>query len=360
MIQGDPEPGKEYTEAEFNRIIEIKQREEVRVKEYLRQADQKQKAIVFCATQAHAAVTRDLINQHNDGSNPMYCCRVTANDGGLGEEKLKQFQDNEKTIPTVLTTSRKLSTGVDAPQVRNIVLMRPCKNMIEFKQIIGRGTRLYDGKDYFTIYDFVDAYQNFLDPEWDGEPLEPVPLQPGGIREPGEGFEIVDSPPSPPRPQKIKIKLADGKVRLIQCMTAVSYWSPDGTPISAQEFLEKLFGRLPEFYSSETELRQIWSKPATPRELLARLDEAGFGSEALGTLQEMIAASDSDILDVFAYVSCQVDPRTRASRVAPAQDQIYQGIDHFVIVSRRERDSQPRCSVGDRGWADRGNVETGF
>ena len=87
---------------------------------------------------------------------------------------LRTFQDNEKTIPTILTTSQKLSTGVDARNVRNIVLMRPIGTMIEFKQIIGRGTRLFDGKDYFTIYDFVKAYEHFNDPEWDGEPLEPA------------------------------------------------------------------------------------------------------------------------------------------------------------------------------------------
>ena len=98
---------------------------------------------------------------------------MTANDGALGEQHLRDFQDNEKTIPTILTTSQKLSTGVDARNIRNIVLMRPINSMIEFKQIIGRGTRLYDGKDYFTIYDFVKAHQHFSDPEWDGEPLEP-------------------------------------------------------------------------------------------------------------------------------------------------------------------------------------------
>ena len=86
---------------------------------------------------------------------------------------MRDFQDNEKSIPTVLTTSQKLSTGVDAPEIRNIVLLRPVKQLIEFKQIVGRGTRLFDGKDYFTIYDFVQAYKNFNDPEWDGEPLDP-------------------------------------------------------------------------------------------------------------------------------------------------------------------------------------------
>ena len=99
---------------------------------------------------------------------------MTANDAALGEEYLRQFQDNEKTIPTILTTSQKLSTGVDARNIRNIILLRPINSMIEFKQIVGRGTRLFDGKEYFTVYDFVDAHHHFADPEWDGDPEEPT------------------------------------------------------------------------------------------------------------------------------------------------------------------------------------------
>ena len=133
------------------------------------------KTLVFCATQHHALAVRDLINQMKTSRDPNYCQRVTANDGALGEQHLRDFQDNEKSIPTILTTSQKLSTGVDARNIRNIVLMRPINTMIEFKQIIGRGTRLYDGKDYFTIYDFVKAYHHFSDPEWDGEPVAPAP-----------------------------------------------------------------------------------------------------------------------------------------------------------------------------------------
>ena len=140
---------------------------------FMEQIDQREKTLVFCATQDHALAVRDLINQMKTSNDPNYCQRVTANDGALGEQHLRDFQDNEKTIPTILTTSQKLSTGVDARNIRNIVLMRPINSMIEFKQIIGRGTRLYDGKDYFTIYDFVKAHHHFSDPEWDGEPLEP-------------------------------------------------------------------------------------------------------------------------------------------------------------------------------------------
>src|SRR5207245_9411402 len=144
--------------------------------------NQREKTLVRCATQDHALAVRDLINQMKKSNDPNYCARVTANDGERGEQFLREFQDNEKTIPTILTTSQKLSTGVDARNIRNIVLMRPINSMIEFKQIIGRGTRLYDGKDYFTIHDFVKAHLHFSDPEWDGEPQEEEPCPKCGER----------------------------------------------------------------------------------------------------------------------------------------------------------------------------------
>ena len=178
LIEGEVVAGWRYEEKDFNTIIEIKEREAHRVKLVMDQINQHEKTLVFCATQDHALAVRDLINQMKASADPNYCQRVTANDGELGEQHLREFQDNEKTIPTILTTSEKLSTGVDARNIRNIVLMRPINSMIEFKQIIGRGTRLYDGKDYFTIYDFVKAHHHFNDSEWDGEPLEPEPKAP--------------------------------------------------------------------------------------------------------------------------------------------------------------------------------------
>ena len=231
---------------------------------------------------------RDLVNQIKTSKDPNYCQRVTADDGGLGDQYLRDFQDNEKTIPTILTTSQKLSTGVDARNIRNIVLMRPINSMIEFKQIIGRGTRLYDGKDYFTIYDFVKAHHHFSDPEWDGEPIEPEPREPvpvppptGPSEPPGTGFG-----PSP-RPQKIKVELADGKARTIQHMMMTSFWHPDGTPMSAQQFMEMLFGALPEFFKDEAELRALWSAAGYPRQAVAgpgrkRLRQGSDGGDAAG------------------------------------------------------------------------------
>ncbi len=172
VIEGEVEAGKLYTEPDFNRTIEIMAHEAKRVQILLANIKPQEKTIVFCANQPHAALIRDLINQYKSSTSSNYCVRVTANDGKLGEQYLEDFQDNDKTIPTVLTTSQKLSTGVNARNVRNIVLLRPINSIIEFKQIIGRGTRLFDGKEYFTIYDFVDACHHFRDVEWDGEPVD--------------------------------------------------------------------------------------------------------------------------------------------------------------------------------------------
>ena len=286
--------GKRYTEAEFNRIIEIEARERYRVKIFMDRIDQRQKTLVFCATQAHAAKVRDLINQAKTSTDPNYCVRVTANDGTMGELWLRTFQDNEKTIPTILTTSQKLSTGVDARNIRNIVLMRPVTNMIEFKQIIGRGTRLFDGKDYFTIYDFVKGYELFSDPEWDGEPLEPEPPgkprpKPDGDGD-GEGEPDPDPPggePEPPK-EKLVITLADGKERVLQHMSATTFWDASGKPISAAQFVENLFGKLPELFKDEAELRTIWSQPETRAALVAGLAERGFDGEQLSQVRTMI------------------------------------------------------------------------
>jgi type I restriction enzyme R subunit len=324
IIEGEVEENRLYEEPDFNRIIEIKEREAKRVNVFLDEVNQKEKSIVFCATQVHAAVVRDLINQLKESKDPQYCVRVTANDGGTGEQYLRDFQDNEKTIPTILTTSQKLSTGVDARNIRNIVLMRPINSMIEFKQIIGRGTRLFDGKEYFTIYDFVDAYHHFLDPEWDGEPIEPEPKEkkPKKPKEPGP----EDPQPEPPR-TKLKIKLRDGKEREIQHMIATSFWSPDGKPVSAEEFLKSLYGALPSFFKDEDELRKIWSNPITRKTFLEKIADVGFGKDELSTLQRLINAEKSDLFDVLEYVSFAVRPITREQRVEQARSRIFEGLD---------------------------------
>lgn len=325
VVQGDIVAGKRYEEKDFNKIIKIKEREAYRVKKLMDMIDQRQKTIVFCATQAHALLVRDLINQMKTSTDPNYCVRVTADDGALGDQALRDFQDNEKTIPTVLTTSQKLSTGVDARNVRNIVLMRPVNSMIEFKQIIGRGTRLYDGKDYFTIYDFVKAHHHFTDPEWDGEPEAPEPEGPKPPPPvPPVGPPPPPPPPPPPRPPMVEVTLADGNKRKIQSMTATSFWNADGTPMSAAQFMENLFGAMPEFFKDEDQLRAIWSDPATRKSLLAGLADKGFGDEPLAEMQKLIEAENSDLFDVLAYVAFEAAPETRAERASKARAVVHQ------------------------------------
>lgn len=328
VVKGDVEPGRRYVEDDFNRIIKIPEREAYRVKLFMDMISPNEKTLVFCATQEHALEVRNLINQRKKSSEPDYCVRVTADDGARGEEYLRTFQDNEMTIPTILTTSRKLSTGVDARNVRNIVLMRPVKNMIEFKQIIGRGTRLFDGKDYFTIYDFVKAHHLFSDPAWDGEPEEPTPKGGGksGENEEGDDGDGVEKPPKPPiepRPEVIEIRLSNGSVRRIKNMMATLFLSADGKPMSAAQFLESLFGSLPDFFKDEDELRSIWSGPDTRKAFMQGLAERGFNKEVLAEMQSIIDAENSDIFDVLTYVAFDIDPVTREERAIKARSTLH-------------------------------------
>tara|TARA_R110002073_G_scaffold19509_4_gene71219 strand:- start:8650 stop:10977 length:2328 start_codon:yes stop_codon:yes gene_type:complete len=320
LVAGQIEEGETFTESDFNTRIIIPARELSRVKEFMNQVDQRQKTLVFCATQDHAALVRDLINQVKDSSNPNYCHRVTADDGAVGEQHLRDFQDNDKTIPTILTTSQKLSTGVDARNVRHIVLMRPIRSMIEFKQIIGRGTRTYDGKDFFTIWDFVKAHENFNDPEWDGEPLEPEP--PGEPRTPPAGPEPGTVKPGepggggtdePPR-EKIVVKLSDGKARQIKYIASTSYWSPEGKPISAAEFLERLFGDLSGIITDEDQLRAMWSDPDNRERFLGQLSDRGYDADRLEDIRRLVDAPDSDLFDVLNYILFTSPPKTRRER----------------------------------------------
>ena len=335
IVEGEIEEGKLYEEKDFNRSIEIVEREAKRVNIFLDEANQNEKAIIFGANQAHAALLRDLVNQNAISKDPFYCVRVTANDGEEGERLLREFQDNEKTLPTILTTSQKLSTGVDARNIRNIVLLRPVNSMIEFKQIVGRGTRLFDGKEFFTIYDFVDAYKHFSDPEWDGEPLEPEPSEPKPYPPAEPSVPPVISDPEEPRPKKkrVKVKLRDGKERTIQHTVQTSFWSADGKPISAEEFLNNLFGELPKLFKDEEELRKLWSNPLTRKTLLENLDAAGFPKDDLLTLQKLVDMEKSDLYDVLEYVfNGDYIAMTREARAKAAEATI------FALLNDKQRE----------------------
>ncbi len=310
VLEGQIVQGEEYEGTDWNTKIEIRQREEYLVDLFLKNIPVDEKTIIFCANQSHAALIRDIISEKHRSNNPTYCVRVTANDLEIGEDYLRQFQDNEKTIPTILTTSKKLSTGLDARNVRHIVILRPVNSIVEFKQIVGRGTRLFDGKDFFTIHDFFDATNNFYDPEWDGDPI--IPIDPSSTG-PGAGG---GSAGGSPRPIKIVVRLSNGRELSFQSMTEKLFYSVDGTVMTLAQFIESLFGNLdmPDLFKNEEQLREVWSSPSTRRALLNRLEEAGFAQRQLLDIQEMIEASDSDLFDVLEYVKFNLEPIRRRTR----------------------------------------------
>lgn len=342
-VEGEIDTEKTYTEKDFyNGNIEMRQRDEHRVKELLDQIDPNEKTIIFCATQRHADIICCLVNQYKKSPANNYCKRVTADTGAEGEAELKNFQDNEKTLPTVLTTSRKLSTGVDARNVRNIVLMRPVTNMIEFKQIIGRGTRVFDGKYYFTIYDFVGANKNFQDAEWDGDPFCPIcgnyPCScsknyvtetdstiPDDLKDPHPAYTKVPEPcpvcghlpctcDGGRQKKTIKVKLSKRRELTLKTNWTEKFQYGEDL-ISIEQFIEILFGRLPEFFSGAEDLRKKWEHPDTREALLIQLEREGFAEDKLRMMQRVMGREDCDLLDVLEYLAYETTPLERQRRV---------------------------------------------
>lgn len=354
-VEGEIDTEKVYTESDFyNGNIEIRQRDEHRVKEMLGQIDKNEKTLVFCCTQQHAMIIRDMINQFKEVPDSNYCERVTSDDGKDGEDKLKQFQNNDYIRPTILTTSQKLSTGVDARNVRNIVLMRPVNNIVEFKQIMGRGTRLFDGKYFFTLIDFVGASKNFKDEEWDGDPFCPVcgnypcscnkvlkqyPMPDGEDYNHSVSASIPDWESPEPCPvcghlpctcpggggrakKTIKVKLSE-----LRELTLVTNWDEriqfGDELLSIEEYIQRLFGKLPLFLAGEEDLRKRWSQPDTREQLLDLLAQSGFPEDKLDMTRRILELEQCDMLDVLAYIAYNTTPieRHRRAEILKKQSQ---------------------------------------
>ena len=348
-VEGDIDVNKTYTEKDFyNGNIEIRQRDEHRVKEMLGQIGRDEKTLVFCCTQLHAQIIRNMINQWKTVPDSNYCERVTSDDGKDGENKLKQFQNNDNLRPTILTTSQKLSTGVDARNVRNIVLFRPVDNIVEFKQIMGRGTRLFENKYYFTLLDFVGASKNFQDDEWDGTPFCPVcgnypctchkkpkpyPMpedEIGGVGEDGGNWHKPEPCPicghlpctcsgGQPR-KKIKVKLSKYRELTLQTVWEEKVQFGDEL-LSIEEYIQKLFGTLPHFLNGEDDLRKQWSQPDTREQLLDVLAQSGFPEDKLEMTRRFLDMEQCDMLDVLAFLAYNTTPIERQRRAEILMEQ---------------------------------------
>lgn len=356
VIEGELEKDL-YSIEDFNRNIVIPEREALIAKTILENIRPMDKTIVFCVDQNHARIMRDAINTYKTIRDPYYCVRVTSSEGIIGRQLLEQFQDNDKDIPVILTSSQMLTTGVDARNVRNIVLIRTINSMVEFKQIIGRGTRIFDGKDFFTIIDFTGATNKFYDDEWDGDPDEPaeeieiaVDLKP--VEEKAEDLyeeekELTDKDfEEEAVKRKTIIKLASGRnIKIIDVETR--YIDEDGKPLTASQFLEKLLGAIPDLFETEEKLREIWAKPETRKELLEKLRALGIDDEQLKATQKMFEAEDSDLFDVLAHIAFNSDMKTRHERAKEAKEdkEVFQKTNNelakkflFFLLERYEKD----------------------
>lgn len=336
---------------DFDRSIIIPERTAMIAKAILEHIQPMDKSIVFCVDQAHALQMRDAINQYKKINDPEYCVRVTSDEGIIGRQLLERFQDNDKDIPVILTSSQMLTTGVDARNVRNIILCRSIGSVVEFKQIVGRGTRVFEGKDFFTIIDFTGATNLFYDDEWDGPAEETEVVEPGKNKKKKEDNpeDKLDPPvvnEDPPRNERLEVQLSNGR-RLKVVDVEIRYIGEDGKPLSAKEFLEQLTQLLPGFFESEAQLRALWSNPDEREKLLTELGRRGFDHEQLETLSEMFRAKDSDYFDVLAYLAFNKNIISRSQRTAQVRnDQGYfDGYDEVkakqflqFILERYEKD----------------------
>lgn len=339
IVRGEAEKDL-YELGDFDRNIIVPERTELMCQEILRQINTRDKTIIFCVDQEHALRVRDMINANKSVKDADYCVRVTSNEWEIWRTYLERFQDNDKTIPTILTSSQMLTTWVDAKNVRNIVILRSIGSMTEFKQIIGRGTRVFEGKDFFTIIDFTGATNLFYDDWWDGPPEEIVNITANWEVDLWEQedetppkskpeTEWPELPPPPPR-EKLTVKLSNNReLRIINIETR--YIDDTWKPVWATDYLESLIGKLPALYTSEEQLRTLWSDPESREQLLWKLHDIGIDQDQLSTLQHMFQAEASDIFDILAHLSFATQMKSRKERV----QRVHQH-DHLMIQQHLE------------------------
>ncbi|HIC7118528.1 TPA: EcoAI/FtnUII family type I restriction enzme subunit R [Campylobacter coli] len=312
IIEGELEKGF-YKMSEFERNIHLPQYNDFLAKEILKLIDPMDKTIIFCVNQAHASDIKRAIDKFKSVKRDDYCVRVTSDEGKIGLEYLEIFQDNDKSYPVILTSSKMLTTGVDARNVRNIVLLANIGSIIEFKQIIGRGTRIYEGKDFFTIIDFVGVTKLFYDPKWDGEQIKNEDKEDKSEIWGKQNKKESDKTKETESKKAIIVHLKGTKLKVLDINT--SYLGSGGKPLGTKEFLEFLIGKLARYYDDEVKLREIWSKQETRLNFLKTLEKDGVDENALKDLGEIFDKKDCDIYDVLAHLSFNAEIKTRQERV---------------------------------------------
>jgi type I restriction enzyme R subunit len=330
-------PDREYTTKDFERVVALRARTAAiasHLTEFLKNTDRFGKTIVFCVDQEHADEMRrmlsnlnaDIVRQHAD-----YVCRVTADEGDVGRGHLSRFQELETRTPVILTTSQLLTTGVDAPTVKNVVLLRVVGSMSEFKQIIGRGTRVRDdyGKLFFNILDYTgSATTLFADPDFDGEParVSEEEIDDEGNRKP-ETYKVkepeplkLSEPPGPPygvvgpddeeEGEPRKFYFDGGQVHVAAHL--VYELDPEGRQLRVVQFTDYTAERVRTLFPTAAELREAWADPEKRADIIERLAERGIDFDEL---TKVTSQPDADPFDLLCHVAYSAPLRTRRERV---------------------------------------------
>lgn len=326
---GRPIPDEEYLTKDFERVVALRARTLAiarHLTDFLKKTDRFAKTIVFCVDQEHAAEMRKALNNLNADlvkDNPDYVCRVTADEGDIGRGHLSRFQDVDTRTPTILTTSQLLTTGVDAPTCKNVVLARVIGSMSEFKQIIGRGTRVRDdyGKLWFNILDYTgSATRLFADPAFDGDPALITEEE---INEEGETTTVTETQvePEPPeegepgvieRPEDAtprKFYFDGGQIEIAAHL--VYELDPNGKQLRVVRYTEYAAESVRTLYPTARDLRAHWSDPAKRPEIITALEERGISFEELS---EQARQPEADPFDLLCHVAFNAPLRTRRER----------------------------------------------
>ena len=327
-------PDDEYQTKDFERVIALRARTEAiarNLTDFMKKTDRFAKTIVFCVDQEHASEMRQALHNLNSDLTtqyPDYVCRVTADEADIGKGHLSRFQDVDTKTPTILTTSQLLTTGVDAPTCKNVVLARVIGSMTEFKQIIGRGTRVRDdyGKLWFNILDYAgSATQKFADPDFDGEPAwitetpidgpapglppdEPGPGEEGG--EPSEwpeGGGVIGGVRDEPDIRKFYFD--GGQVTIAAHL--VYELDPQGKQLRTVRYTDYAGEKVRDLVPSSHALRETWANLTKRGELIAQLEERGI---SFADLAEQIEQPEADPFDLLCHLAFNAPLRTRRER----------------------------------------------
>ena len=344
---GNPIEDRIYTNSDYDYNIIIEDRiYEVanEITEYLKATDRMQKTIVFCANELHAQNMRDALAELNSDMckiNPDYVVRITGSDA-YGKSKLSYFISVGEKYPVIATTSKLLSTGADCKMTRLIVLDEMITSMTEFKQIIGRGTRLRekDGKSHFAVMDFRNVSRLFADPDWDG-PIEMVddydPNREKKPKDPKDPPDIIDDPPEPVDVRVVPIVDESGcRVEIIG--KSVSVYDTDGKLLRHESIVDYTKSNIVGKYASLDNFIMQWSAEDKKRVITELLREQGIDLEAMKTEQNM---TDVDDFDFICHVAFDKKPLTRRERANNVKKRDflskYSGVAREILEALLER-----------------------